>query len=998
MKKIKNFKPNLLFKALISLILTNSLFTYGNKEPEEINGFRLIEKRFVKEVNADCYYFEHIKSGARLIKIAANDPNKTFCIGFHTIPNSDCGTPHIMEHCVLQGSKNFPVKSPLEAIYKGSLITFANASTGKDLTRYPMASMNEKSYFQLMHIYLDAVFNPSIYDDEKIFKQEGWHYELNDENVPIVYRGIVHGEMKGFYSGPTPYISYYTYKNLFPDTGYGYESGGLPTAIPSLTLNDFYKFHRKYYNAENSYIMLYGDANLGKELAFIDKNYLSKYSRTGNQILIEDQKPFSSMKDINEYYPVMEGSKTDNQTYFSLSFVYGNGCDQKLSYALSILARYLMNNEAAPLKIALQNSGIGKSMRMSNTTYKQNVIQIQINNSSIDKKQQVYDIIMRTLKEIVNNGVDQREIESILDYLEFILREDNDANKGITYSNKLLQQFIYTKNPFLGLEYEKTLKEIRNAIKNRYFEEIIQKALIDNPHCVYLTLEPKPGLDNEISRSEEEKLKKYKENLSNIEIDKLVAETKELIDFQNKSDSPEALATIPILELSDINPNAIFYSAVPKNINGIKLLHKEDFTNGIIYTRLFFDLSVLPEDRIQYASLLSNILASLDTKNFTFSDLDREIKSSSGGIYTYITSYLENENDDKLIPKFVVGAKSTTTKVDRLFKLLNEILCNTQFTDTTRIRILLNQYLVQVETSFKNNGNNLALLRFRSYLTKSGMFDEMNSGYEYYLFLKDIVKEFESNPNKIISELVKVSSLLFNTNNLVIGITCDNNDYKIFSKNLKILTDDMKREIPTRYIWTLEPEKKNEGFQTASKIQFVYSGYNLKKLGYEMNGKYNVMNRFISFEWLFQQIRVVGGAYGGGSFIMPNGDFIFRSFRDPKLSETLINIKNTPKFIKEFNVDDKTITKYIIGSISLIDNPASVSQRGDIAFSNYFTKKTVEDANKERHEMLQTTKNDLIEFSKIIQEILDQQVILVYGNDQKIEENKDIFKTLVKFE
>ncbi len=960
-----------------------------------MHGFKLIEKRFVKEVNADCYYFEHVKSGARLIKIAANDPNKTFSISFHTIPDSDAGTPHIMEHSVLNGSKNFPVKSPFDIIQKASLKTFVNAFTGKDMTTYPIASMNEKDYFNLMHLYLDAVFYPRIYDDERILKQEGWHYELTDRDAPIVHRGVVHGEMKGAYSAPNRYVNLWTYKHLFPDNGYGFESGGYPYAIPSLTYEAFKNFHKKFYHPDNSYIVLYGDANLDKELAFINEKYLAHFTRSGNQIMVEDQKPFAAMKDIREYYPVLEGGNTQNQTYLSLSFVYGHNTDLKLSQALSILAYTLFNREAAPVRLALQQAGVGKNINAGVSSYKQNVFTVTLQNANPGDKQKFYDIVMSILKEQSEKGVDKKIVESTLNRNEFQLREGNNAQKGLAYAFQLMPGFVFSKDPFKGLEYEKPLAELKTVLTSNYMEDLIRKAFIDNPHSLLLTVEPKPGMDKELNAKVEEELKNYKSTLSEADIEKLINETQALIAYQKREDTPEALASIPKLALSDINPKAQFYTATAKKVDGIDVLHREDFTNNIVYTNMYFDLRVLPVDMLPYAALLSEVLTSLNTEKYTFGDLNMEINNSTGGFNTYLTRYFEDDDDAKMIPKFVASVKSTNTKVDRLFEISHEILLKTKYNDPERLKTVLTRLQSQLENQAKSDGAGIANTRFRSYFSNAGMFDEITGGYDFYTFVTNLAKEYNTNSEKIIANLTKAANLLFTKDNLMFGITCSNDDYKAFTKNAGILTGKLRTVKPSYYTWNLSLEKKNEGIQTASKVQYVYSGYNFKKLGYGWSGKMLVLNKIISRDWLYKQLRVVGGAYGGYSTFSPVGIASFVSYRDPNLKETIDNYRATVEFIKNFNADADDMAQYIIGTVSGIDQPLTASQRGESAFRNYFQKATPAAAQKERDELLGTTSEDIRNFAKMVSDILDQQYICVYGNAEKIGANRDLFSNFI---
>lgn len=426
----------LLFSILASWQMTN------DKQGVTYFGFKLLEKRFVKEVNADCYLFEHVKSGARLLKFAASDANKTFCIAFKTTPESDCGTPHIMEHSVLNGSKNFPVKSPFDVLTKGSLNTFLNAMTGSDVTFYPVASMNDKDYFNLMHVYLDAVFYPLIYDDPRIFKQEGWHYKLAENEAPVTVKGVVYNEMKGVFSNPIRELAYLVDKNLFPNTCYGKSSGGYPAAIPTLTYEDFLNFHRKYYHPSNSYIFLYGDADLEQELAFINEKYLANFEKSADIASIALQKPFGRMKKITGFYPLTDGSEIANKTYLSLSWVIGEGKDQALGMALDILSDALVNHESGPIRLALQEAGIGRNVSSFYERQKQNILHIRVQNANEADSEKFFELVKRTLLETVEKGIDKKIIQGMINRKEFRLREGDNAHKGLTYTFQAYHSFV----------------------------------------------------------------------------------------------------------------------------------------------------------------------------------------------------------------------------------------------------------------------------------------------------------------------------------------------------------------------------------------------------------------------------------------------------------------------------------------------------------------------------------------------------------------------------
>jgi len=998
MKKIAlSLKWSATTVSMFVCVILSALVLSGCKN-HDMHGFKLVEKRFVKELNSDCYLYVHEKSGAHLLKIASDDPNKTFGIAFKTFPDSDAGTPHIMEHAVLNGSKNFPVKSPFDVLSKGSLNTFINAFTGKDMTMYPVASMNDKDYFNLMHVYLDAVFNPLIYDDPRILKQEGWHYELTGENEPVVYKGVVYNEMKGSFSSPTRVLNYEIYKNLFPDNPYGLESGGYPAAIPSLTGEAFLNYHKRYYHPDNSYIILYGDANLDKELAFIDSAYLSNYEKGTNPVTIADQAPFDSMKKVTAWYPVLEGANTEDQTYLSYSFVAGHNTDQKLTWALDILSEVLVNQESAPVRLALQEAGIGQDVSASSDAYNQNVVQIIVTNANPGDSEKFMEVIKKTLQKVAEEGVDKEEVDGVLNRIEFQLREGDNAQKGLTYGFQSLSGWFFADDPFLTLEWEKPLAALKKGINEKYLESVITDYFLNNPHSLGLVLEPKPGMENETVAKDVDVLKEFKSSLTEDQIKNLVTETNDLVAYQEREDTPEALASIPLLDISDIDPKAEWFGVEKTEVAGVPVLQCDQFTNNVVYMTLLFDLRVLPKEMIPYAALLSNVLSLLNTEKFTYGELNKSLNINTGMFNVSLPSYLGNQDDNNLVPKFEVSSKAMGDKVDKMFELTSEILNHTTFCDTARLKIVLDKHQAQLDADVKRNGYGYASRRQASYVTNRGYFREQTGGLDYYWFVTDLTKQFAENPQQVCQGLDKISKILFTKQNLIVATTCDKEQLPVFDKGLKTLIATLSSEPVTLNDWKLDPVIKNEGLLTPSKVQYVVEGADFKDLGYSWDGKMRVLNQILSTDYLQNTIRVMGGAYGGWCVITPNGMTTFNSYRDPNLKETLDNYAGIPGYLNNFEADDKAMTRYIIGTIAGLDTPLTPSQRGDRAVNYYFSGISQQDLQQDRDAVLATTAGDIRDFAKMMQDILDQKAYCVYGNADKIEKEKNLFENLVKIE
>lgn len=961
---------------------------------EKYEGYTVIDSKFVSEVNAECVYLVHEKSGARIFKIKADDPNKLFAVAFKTVPNSDCGTPHIMEHSVLNGSKNFPVKSPFDVLMQGSLNTFLNAMTGADMTIYPVASMNDKDYFNLMHVYLDAVFNPLIYDDERIFKQEGWHYELTGEDDPLIYKGVVYNEMKGSFSSPQRELGYQVAKNLYPDNCYRFSSGGYPSAIPELTYEDFLDFHATHYHPSNSYILLYGDADLSEELEFIDKNYLSEYERSDKEVKIAEQKPFDEIKRVVSGYPVMEGSDLEDNTFLQLSIVTGRSTEYAKNMALDVIADVVVNQETAPLRLALNDAGIGKNVAAYIDDNKQNAFNIIVMNANEDQRDEFYDITMATFEKVVEEGLDKEAIEGTLNRMEFNLREGSSPQKGLTYGMQLLHGWFFDNDPYIGLEYEKPLAEVKKSLTEDYMELVISENLLGNNHAVLMALKPVPGLQAEIDASTVKELSEKKASMDDATMTELIEDTKELVEYQKRSDTPEALATIPMLSLDDITKEAVWYEGGEKEIDGIKIVHLDEFTSDIHYTKLLFDLRVLSQDQIQYAELLSGLFGKFDTENYTYGELDKQFNIHTGGFNSAIMVFTPGMSDSDYVPKFVVSSKVVGDKSEKMFELTKEVLTSSKF-EKERLRELLTRHFAGVESGAKNNGMAYAATRLFSYYSNTGIFNEQINGFEYYWFLSDLVNNFDEKYKEIAASMNAVSDLLFTTSNMEVNITCSNENYQDFVGSFS----DFAAMIPAGNQefaeWNLVPEKKNEGFMTTSKVQYVLKGANYKELGYNWSGKISVLSQILSTDWLQNQIRVIGGAYGGFSSFGPSGNMYFGSYRDPNLVESLDNYDATPDYLESFEADEKAMTRYIIGTIASLDNPETPATKANTALNRYYNGISREFVQSQRDDILSTTAEDIRGMKDMVKELMDQNIYCVYGNKEKIEQDSDIFISIL---
>jgi len=961
------------------------------------HGFKLIEERNVPEIQSIARIFYHEKSGARLLQLENEDDNKVFSIGFRTPPSDSTGVPHIIEHCVLSGSRKYTTKEPFMDMAKGSLQTFMNAITFSDKTLYPIASRNEKDFFNLMDVYLDAVFYPKIYEIPEIFMQEGWHHEIFDENEPIRYKGVVYNEMLGAYSSPERILSDNISKSLFPDTCYKYSSGGDPKVIPELSYEEFLNFHRRYYHPSNCYIFLYGNGDIEKQLRHIDQNYLSHFDKKEIDSSIREQKPFISRNEVVDYYPISKDEPEENRSYLSLSFVVGKSTDPKTYLTANILSQLLIESEAAPIKKALLEQGIGEDVFPIIVDGLQLGFGIIAKNTSYDKKEEFERVVFDTLNKIVKEGIDKKLIEASINVVEYDLREaSNFPTKGIIYNMLSLDSWLYDGDPLSHIQYEEPLKEIREKIDEGYFEKFIEEKIINNPHSSLVIVNPKKGLGEEEEKRVKETLDRYKESLTKEEIAELIEKNKKLKNMQMTDDSPEAKATIPKLSISDVNPKS---EVIPQEVieeDGFTILNHNIFTSKIAYVDLYFDTSVVDEELIPYINLLSGILGKIDTKSKTYEELSNEIYVNTGGIHFSSAAYVEKDKDDIYYPKLIVKGKAIGDKVIKLMELISELITESKIEDKRRIKELLQQFKSRIEMSIYDNGHSVVMRRVGSYFSSSGKYAERLQGLDFYWFLCDLLKDFDRNSDEILFNLKKVYNTIFNINNLIISITGDSNDFKLIRDNMKVVTDRLNRDKLESKQYLFKEEKLNEGILSSANVQYVSKGYNFRKLGYEYNGSLLVLSTMLSREYLHNKIRAQGGAYGAGISIDRTGHLITYSYRDPNLKETIEAYDSMADYIRNLNLMKNDLTTFIIGTISRIDPATTPHMKGEIATSRFISHVSQEDVQKNRDEILNTRVKDIKDCADILENTMKENYMCALGNENKIRENQELFNNLVQ--
>lgn len=963
-----------------------------------MTNYELIQQKELKDLKSEGYLLRHKKSGARVLLMENDDENKVFTIGFRTPPEDSTGLPHILEHSVLCGSKNFPVKDPFVELVKGSLNTFLNAMTYPDKTVYPVASCNEKDFQNLMHVYMDAVFYPNIYEHDEIFRQEGWSYNLESKEDALTYNGVVYNEMKGAFSSPEGVLDRVILNSLFPDTSYANESGGDPEVIPELTYEQFLEFHSRYYHPSNSYIYLYGDMDMEEKLEWLDREYLSKFDTLQIDSAIREQAPFDAVKEIEMEYSIASDESEEDNTYLSYNKVIGTSLDRELYLAFQVLDYALLSAPGAPLKKALVDAGIGKDIMGSydNGIY-QPIFSIIAKNANLEQKEEFLSIVERTLSEIVKKGMDTKALEAGINYHEFRYREADFGNypKGLMYGLQIFDSWLYDdEKPFIHVEAIETFEFLKENIENGYFEKLIQKYLLDNTHGAIVVVKPEKGRTARMDRELEEKLQNYKEGLSDEEVEKLVRDTKQLQQYQEEPSAAEDLEKIPVLRREDISREiAPIYNEV-LDFDSTPVVYHEIETNGIGYVDLLFDLSGVSEEMLPYAGILQAVLGIIDTNNYEYGELFNEINVHTGGIGTSLELYpnVEKVKEKEFKATFEIKTKALYGKLTVAFCMMQEILTESQLTDEKRLKEILSMAKSRLQMRFQSSGHTTAALRAMSYASPLSKLKDLTSGIGYYEIVKQIEEHFEEEKDVLIKNLQTLTKLLFRPENMMVSYTAAREGME----DLEKLVSELKAKLFTEPVQgqpcVIHCEKKNEGFKTSSKVQYVARAGNFIDGGASYTGALQILKVILSYDYLWQNVRVKGGAYGCMSNFTRIGDGYFVSYRDPNLEKTNEIYEGVAEYLRQFSVGERDMTKYIIGTISNIDQPMTPALKGERSMNLYMNHVTAQMIEEERAQILDANEEDIRALAEVVEAVLGSNQICVIGSEEKIEEQKSLFK------
>lgn len=962
--------------------------------------YEILDEHRVEDVQSDGFILRHKKSGARIAILSNNDDNKVFYIGFRTPPEDETGVPHIIEHTTLCGSKKFPVKDPFIELAKGSLNTFLNAMTYPDKTVYPVASCNDQDFKNLMDVYLDAVFNPNITKYEEIFKQEGWHYELTGKDDELKINGVVYNEMKGAYSSPDEVLSSQIYRSLFPDNTYSKDSGGNPEYIPKLTYEAYLDFYHKYYHPSNSYIYLYGDMDVVERLEWLDKEYLSLYDYKKVNSEINKQPAFDEIKNVEAEYSITMDDSQENKTYLSYNRVVGDSLDEMLYQAFDVLDYALVSSPGAPVKQALIDAGIGDDVYGSyDAGILQPVFSFVAKNANASQADEFESIIENTLKEVVKTGINKEALLAGINSSEFKFREADFGQfpKGLLFGLNCLDSWLFDDmKPFIHLECLGTFAKLRKAVDTDYFEKLIQEYLLDNTHGSSVTVKPKRGLGNEREEALAKELSDYKASLSDEEIDKLIEETEHLKKYQEEPSSDEDLRKLPMLTRADMKKEAMPFSNIEDTLSDVKVVRHDIESNGIDYISFLFDAGDFAQSELGYLGFFTNALGLVSTEKYSYTDLANATNIYTGGISTGTASHPDIKDRNNFVFKFEVKLKVLEKNLDKALELMEQMLLTSDFTDTKRLGEIVAQIKARLQANLSSSGHLVAAMRSMSSFSRYALYQDELKGIAFYRSICRIEKDLSESPESVSDKLAAIAKKLFARNRMLISFTGNSEAYGNAKLSLEKVIAGFNKMSAIGNQAEVHFNTAKEAFIDASQIQYVAKTGDFICEGYEYTGALRLLRIILSYDYLWINVRVKGGAYGCMNTFLRSGESYFVSYRDPNLSDTLDVYDRIPEYIKSFSPDERDMTKYIIGTFSALDTPMNPEAKGSRSLSAYLEGITYEQIQKERNEILNAQPEDIRRLADLVEAVLKKDSICVIGNENMIKESAGLFENVEK--
>lgn len=959
------------------------------------NGFSIDKKEFVMEIDADVYLMSHQQTKAKLIYIEAEDDNKVFSVSFRTPPMDSTGVAHILEHSVLCGSEKFPLKEPFVELVKGSLNTFLNAMTFPDKTMYPVASRNGQDFYNLMDVYLDAVFFPNIRSEKRILDQEGWHYELETPDDEIIYKGVVFNEMKGALSSPDDVLQTKLMEMLFPDTTYRWESGGDPQDIPNLTYEQFMTFYESHYHPSNSYFFLYGDMDIDKTLKLI-QSYLTRFSYREVNSEIMPQVPLKERQKAIIPFGIAEEESTKERSIHGIEIVLPDSVSGSELMIMNILNYALLVMPGAILRERIVQAGLGSDVSGTfSNSIRYPIWHIEVVGSESEHGDEILRLFDETITELCENGMNHDVLQSSFNRMEFLLRENDFRGrpKGLLYNIRAMNYWLYNKSPMEGLRYERDLEIVKQGLFDGSFEEVLKKYVLHNTHQAFATMIPVKGLTEEKEAQIKAYLKNYKEGLTAAEIEDLCYETATLKKWQNREDTETARESIPLLKRSDL-PRDIETDQMQRGrINDIEWYHFEGDSKGILYTNMYFSLASITPAEYPYVVLLAEVLGNMDTKQYSYSKLAQQINMFTGGINIGVSVYPHYKDANSFNPYMVVQGKALTSNAPILLRLIGEVINHTEYQKTSRLQELINERKADWNMQLFRRGHALMMNRVLSYVSEAESFIDAGE-LSYYDFLRSVK---ETDIDSIAHKLQEVSRKVFSDQNLIIQSVGGPKEVAVFQQEVINATMDLStcsgNEKPSH--WPLNTG--NEAFLSVGKVQYVAQGGNFSSQGFFYTGVMQVLETILRYEYLWQRVRVLGGAYGAFARFATNGNVVFCSYRDPNLKETLQVYQDMASVIESICLSARQMDQYIIGTLATTQTQYTLPMKADRVMGRMLSEITDSFRQQVRNQIIDCNQSDIRGLGCVIAEIVQQKHFAVMGGASKINENKELFKSIRSF-
>ncbi|MBW2204198.1 MAG: insulinase family protein, partial [Deltaproteobacteria bacterium] len=815
------------------------------------HGFQLLKEQEIKEFKTLAKVYRHSKTGAQLLSLTTDDENKVFGITFRTPPSDSTGVAHILEHSVLCGSRKYPVKEPFVELLKGSLQTFLNAFTYPDKTCYPVASQNLQDFYNLIDVYLDAVFYPRI--ARSIFQQEGWHFELENTDDPLSYKGVVFNEMKGAYSSPDNLLSEYSLQSLFPDNAYGFDSGGDPKQIPGLTYEQFHSFHKRYYHPSNARIYFYGDDDQDERLRLVN-DYLKEFDPIEIDSEMRLQTPFKESKRLLRPFMVGEDADTDPKGMVTLNWMLTETTDVEENFALHILEYILLGMPGSPLRKALIDSGLGEDIAgvgLENEL-RQSYFSTGLKGIDIKNADRIESLILETLSDLARSGIDPKTREAALNTIEFRLRENNTGNfpRGLSLMLRSLTTWLYDSDPLALLSFEGPLETIKSRVgtENAFFEDMIEQMLLSNPHRTTLILQPDANLRKKEEENEKDLLTKTRSAIRSAmareELEGLVDNTKELKRLQGTPDPPEALASIPMLKLEDLDRQNKIIPLACSEEGGTKILFHDLLTSGITYVDLGFNLRCLPPEYLSYLPLFGRALVEMGTEKEDFVTLTQRISRKTGGLRPQ--SFTSNVKDShKSAAWLFLRGKGMSGQIEDLINIVQDVLLTVKLDNRERFRQMVMEEKARVEQNLVSAGHQVVNLRLRAHFSEAHWAAEQMSGISYLFFVRKLALAVDEDWSGVLDVLREMHKILLNRKAMIANITVDQQGWALVELRLKDLFEALPKGPVPEPVWPAGDDPLFEGMTIPSQVNYVGKGADLYSLGYRFHGSALVITRYL---------------------------------------------------------------------------------------------------------------------------------------------------------